>query len=101
VSITENVQLILEKYPKHFRQLIILLGVKELCKIDKKDDLEQIVSFYGIDSGYFKMMITEVIQDSTFDQVIEGELYNDLIKLQLWLNDYDKNDDVIFSFDDL
>lgn len=78
-----------------------MLGVKELCKIDNKEDLEQIVSFYGIDSGYFKMMITEIIDDSTFDQVIEGELYNDLIKLQMWINDYDNDSEVIFRLDEL
>lgn len=62
----------------------MLLGVKELCKITASTDLEDIVNKYAIPFRMLDMLVDEMCYDDAFDNLIEGELYEDLLKIQLW-----------------
>ncbi len=67
--------------------MVILLGIRELCKSLQCYDFEQIVNKYNLSSAHFKMLIDEVTQDTSFDHVVHGELYQELLKLQLWFKE--------------
>lgn len=82
--------MILEKFPRHTRKIIILLGVKSLCKITSCPDLEHIVNKYAIPFRMLEMMVDEMCDDDSFDNLIEGELYEDLLNIQLF---YEKSRD--------
>jgi hypothetical protein len=62
----------------------MLLGVKELCKITSSTDLEHIVNKYAIPFRMLDMLVDEMCDDDSFDNLIEGELYEDLLNIQLW-----------------
>jgi len=96
----KHIDYILQKHPQHFRRLTILLGFIELCKSQKKFDFEEIVNQYNLEPGYFRMLVDEVIQDSAFEQLLEGELYQELLKLQMWYKEHEIEYKEILGFGD-
>lgn len=96
----KQIENILQDHPRHFRRMVILLGFIELCKSQKKFDFEQIVDRFELSPGYFRMLVDEVIQDSSFEQLLEGDLYQELLKLQLWYKQHEVKYKEIFGFGD-
>lgn len=97
----KHIDQILSEHPRHFRRLTILLGIIELCKSQDKYDFEDIVNQYNLSPGIFRMLVDEVIQDSAFEQLLEGDLYQELLKLQLWYKQHEVEYKEILGFGEL
>lgn len=94
----DNIEKVLTSTPRHFRKMVILLGIREMCKSLQTYDLEEIVNKYNLSAGYFKHLVDEVTQDTSFDHVVTGELYQELVKLQLWFKERKNSYQGIYEF---
>jgi len=79
---------ILKNKPEFVRELVILLGVIQLCKIIDVESFETIVKTFGIKSNHWWPMINEITEDEDFEQLIEGPLYEKVLELQMWLSNH-------------
>ncbi|MBK9581708.1 MAG: hypothetical protein IPO48_07370 [Saprospiraceae bacterium] len=80
---------ILTNHPEYTRELIILLGVIKLCdELDVKS-FETIVKTFGIKSNQWWPLINEITEDDDWENIIEGELYQHVLNLQMWIGTHD------------
>ena len=83
-----KVNIILQENPDLIRELVILIGVIQLCKIMDVPSFENIINQFQIKSNHWWPMINEITEDEDFLDVIDGELYEEVLNLQMWLGDH-------------
>jgi hypothetical protein len=81
---------IVNYYNRHLPNLILLLGIKELCKNKNCDRLSELVNRHEIKLEVFRDIIFDLSKDDSFDSLIEGELYDILLDVQMMANDLKK-----------
>jgi hypothetical protein len=88
MNMKHKVDKILQENPDLIRELVILIGVIQLCKIMDVSSFQNLINQYNIKSNHWWPMINEITEDEDFLEVIEGEFYEEVLKLQMWLGDH-------------
>ena len=88
ISIKHQATSILKNNPEYTRELIILLGVIQLCKVMDVDSFEILINSFGIKSNQWWPLINEITEDDDWEEILEGELYQQVLNLQLWIGNH-------------
>lgn len=80
----DQINKILDEYPRHLHRLILLLGTQALCKATGSNSLEDLVNSKGINPRWFETLAKEIYYNDGFEQHLSGDLFNTLMDIHFF-----------------